>query len=74
MNDKVQSSGFMRCVGCGTLLLASLAATGCQVDMNGQVLPSPYYLEDDVQYFAAGPEFKLSKEAAAMKAAIDDSK
>jgi hypothetical protein len=30
-------------------------------------LPSAYYISDDVQYFAKGPEFKLSREAAAMK-------
>lgn len=51
----------------GLLVLASAAATGCQVDVAGQTLPSPYYLSDDVQYFPAGPEFKLSREAAAMK-------
>jgi len=53
-------------------LLAStclIASTGCQVSMNGQTLPSPYYLQDDVQYFPSGPEFKLSREAAALKAA-----
>jgi hypothetical protein len=53
------------------LLLAAAAvvpATGCQVDIAGQTLPSGYYLDDDVQYFPAGPEFKLSREAAAMKA------
>ncbi|QEF99903.1 hypothetical protein Mal15_39700 [Stieleria maiorica] len=44
-------------------------ATGCQVGINGQTLPSPYYLQDDVQYFPSGPEFKLSREAAALKAA-----
>ncbi|MEL6110755.1 MAG: hypothetical protein AAFU85_32520 [Planctomycetota bacterium] len=44
-------------------------ATGCQVTMNGQTLPSPYYLQDDVQYSPAGPEFKLPREAAALKAA-----
>lgn len=44
-------------------------ASGCQVSMNGQTLPSPYYLHDDVQYFPAGPEFKLPREAAALKAA-----
>ena len=51
-------------------LLAALAitSTGCQVDVAGQTLPSPYYMADDVQYFPAGPEFKLSNEAAAMKA------
>ena len=51
------------CVAC-----AALAATGCQVDIGGQTLPSAYYLQDDIQYFPAGPEFKLSKEAAAQKA------
>jgi hypothetical protein len=38
------------------------------VDVGGQTLPSAYYLHDDIQYFPAGPEFKLSKEAAAQKA------
>lgn len=42
--------------------------TGCQVDVGGQTLPSAYYLKDDIQYFPAGPEFKLSREAAAQKA------
>jgi hypothetical protein len=61
-------------VGRRFLLLASLACggvglTGCQVDVGGQTLPSAYYLQDDIQYFPAGPEFKLSKEAAALKAA-----
>jgi hypothetical protein len=51
-----------------TLALAGLASTGCQVDVGGQTLPSAYYLQDDIQYFPAGPEFKLSKEAAAQKA------
>ncbi len=73
MNDKIQKSGFMRCVGCGALLLASLSATGCQVSVNGQTLPSPHYLEDDIQFFAAGHEFKLHNEAAAIKAAKDES-
>ena len=45
-----------------------MAATGCQVEMAGVTLPSPYYLTDDVQYYAPAPsEFKLSREAAAMK-------
>ena len=52
---------------CGLSLLAGLS-TGCQVDVGGQTLPSPYYLKDDVQYFPPGPEFKLSREAAAQKA------
>ncbi|MHB1038322.1 MAG: hypothetical protein ACYC35_13695 [Pirellulales bacterium] len=53
---------------CGLGLLAALCATGCQVDVGGQTLPSPYYLTDDIQYFPPGAEFKLAKEAAAMKA------
>ena len=51
-------------LGC---LCAALGSTGCQVSIGGQTLPSPYYLGDDVQYFAPGNEFKLSQEAAAMK-------
>jgi len=47
-------------------LPAILAATGCQVEMGGQTLPSPYYMTDDVQYYAPGPSFILAKEAAAM--------
>jgi hypothetical protein len=48
--------------------LAALGVTGCQVDVSGQTLPSPWYLFDDVQYFPPGPEFTLSREAAALKA------
>ena len=51
-----------------------LATTGCQVSVNGQTLPSPYYLQDDVQYFPAGPEFKLPNEAAALRAARAEEK
>lgn len=50
------------------LAVACVASTGCQIDVGGQTLPSPYYLSDDIQYFPAGPEFKLSQEAATMKA------
>jgi len=49
------------------VMLGSLASTGCQSDIAGQTLPSPYYLTDDVQYYAPGPEFKLAREAAALK-------
>ncbi|MFW6124586.1 MAG: hypothetical protein ACOC46_00445 [Pirellulales bacterium] len=52
----------------GLGLLAVGPLTGCQVSTNGQTLPSAYYLEDDVQYFAPGPEFILANEAAALKA------
>ncbi len=46
----------------------SLGMTGCQVDVGGQTLPSPYYITDDVQFFNPGPEFKLEREGAALKA------
>ncbi len=59
-------------LACGLALLGALSATGCQVDINGQTLPSPYYQTDDIQYFPAGPEFKLSREAAAMKSVAPD--
>jgi len=48
------------------LLVAGMS--GCQVDVGGQTLPSPYYLQDDIHFAPSGPEFKLSREAAAMKA------
>lgn len=51
-----------------------VSATGCQVSLNGQTLPSPYYLQDDVQYFPSGPEFKLPLEAAALRAARAEEK
>ena len=51
----------------GLMMLASLATTGCQMDIAGQTLPSGFYLDDDVQYYAPGPEFKLAREAAALK-------
>ncbi len=53
-------------------LLAGVGLTGCQTDVGGQSLPSPYYMSDDVQYFPPGAEFKLAKEAAAMKAYNQD--
>jgi hypothetical protein len=55
-----------------TGLLAGIGLTGCQTDVGGQSLPSPYYMSDDVQYFPPGNEFKLTREAAAMKAYNQD--
>ena len=46
----------------GLVLLAAIGIsglTGCQTTVGGQTLPSGYYLEDDVQYHPAGPEFLL---------------
>lgn len=56
-----------RGVMAGASLTLLLGATGCQVEIGGQTLPSPYYMYDDVQYFPSGPEFKLAREAAALQ-------
>jgi hypothetical protein len=48
---------------------AVLCLTGCQGEYGNQTLPSPYYLDNTVQYYPTGPEFKLAREAAAEKAA-----
>jgi hypothetical protein len=53
-------------------LLAGTCAAGCQVDVGGQVLPSPWYMGDDVQYFPTGPEFKHAQEAAVLKQAAQE--
>jgi hypothetical protein len=54
-----------------SLLAATLgllaASSGCQTTMNGQTLPSPHYLDDDIQYFPAGPEFLLPNAVRAME-------
>ncbi|MGI6402241.1 MAG: hypothetical protein ACOX0A_09095 [Thermoguttaceae bacterium] len=42
------------------LLIAPFA--GCQVTRNGQTLPSPYYLDDDIQYHPSGTEFQYQQE------------
>ncbi|MEM9586553.1 MAG: hypothetical protein AAGA03_04675 [Planctomycetota bacterium] len=63
-----------------SLALVTLAATclcgatGCQSSINGQTLPSAFYLQDDIQYFSSGPEFKLPNEAAALQAARAEEK
>ncbi|QDU26779.1 hypothetical protein ETAA8_18610 [Anatilimnocola aggregata] len=54
------------------LAIVAVANTGCQITEAGQTLPSGYYIQDDIQYFAPGPEFKLQREAAAMKAYKND--
>jgi hypothetical protein len=61
------TQNWMRTLLCSAAIAGALGMTGCQIDVGGQTLPSPYYLEDDVQYFAPGPEFKLTREAAAQK-------
>ncbi|GEM_PF-1555519 len=56
-------------------LASSALLTGCQTTVGGQTLPSPDYLSDDVQYFPAGPEFKLTNQVqAAQKQAAEKKK
>jgi hypothetical protein len=56
-----------RLIAAAALWPAVTLLAGCQVEMAGQTLPSPYYQTDDVQYYAPGPEFVLSREAAAVQ-------
>ncbi len=44
-----------------------LSLTGCQTTVGGQTLPSPGYLNDDVQYHPHGPENQLTNTIAAQK-------
>ena len=52
-------------LGCALL---GMSAVGCQTTVGGQTLPSAYYLQDDVQYFPMGPEFRLSRQVEALEA------
>jgi hypothetical protein len=57
---------------CSILLAIIAVAVVCsrsqtQIESAGQMIPSPYWLDEDVQYFAP-PGFKLQREAAAMRA------
>ena len=52
-------------LGCALL---GMSAVGCQTTIGGQTLPSAYYLQDDVQYFPQGPEFRLSRQVEALEA------
>ncbi len=55
---------------CAALIVAGfgmLAVTGCQTTVGGQTLPSPYFLDDDVQFFPAGPEFLLPNQVRALE-------
>ena len=43
---------FFGVLALSALMIAPLV--GCQVTRNGQTLPSPYYLDDDIQYHPSG--------------------
>jgi hypothetical protein len=44
--------------------LALLVSTGCQTNMAGMTLPSPYYLIHPPQYIPPSPPFPLPRELA----------
>jgi len=69
MSDSQKCNRPLRWMLVGLGLFSVLGVTGCQVDVGGQTLPSPYYMTDDVQYYSPGPEFKLEREAAALRQA-----
>jgi len=53
-------------------LCAAMASYGyrehCErVRLEMELEPSPYYISDGIRYFPSGPEFKLTRESAAMK-------
>jgi hypothetical protein len=64
---KMNTRGLTHAAICGLGMAIAISSTGCQVSVGGQLLPSPYYLDDDVQYFAPGSEFQLPREAAALQ-------
>jgi hypothetical protein len=64
---KTTSPSWLPALGLLSLAAAAVGSTGCQGTYAGQTLPSPYYIQDDIQYFPPGPEFKLQREAAAQK-------
>ncbi len=50
------------------LLLGTLPfIVGCQLSQNGQTLPSPWYLDNKIQYFPSGNEFQYQQEVDRMK-------
>ena len=69
MSDSRKGNRPLRWMLLGLGLCSILGFTGCQVGVGWQTLPSPYYMNDDVQYYSPGPEFKLEREAAALRQA-----
>ncbi|MGN1200476.1 MAG: hypothetical protein ACI4SW_07535 [Thermoguttaceae bacterium] len=57
---------FFGVLALSALMIAPLV--GCQVTRNGQTLPSPYYLDDDIQYHPSGTEFQYQQEVDRMSA------
>ena len=56
---------FLALTGC--VILGCLGSIGCQTTRNGQTLPSPHYLNNEIHYFPSGSEFPLPQEVAQME-------
>lgn len=67
-DENMNASAWCKSLVCGLGIAAAISATGCQVSVGGQTLPSPWYTRDDVQYYPSGPEMVVSREAAAIQA------
>lgn len=57
----------LQLTACGFCLAIGCFATGCQISVGGQLLPSAHYMTDDLQYFPPSAEFKLQNEANALE-------
>jgi hypothetical protein len=68
MPSTCDSRRYLGRVMVGLFVAVALGATGCQVDIGGQTLPSPYWYQDDIQYFPTGPDMKVEREANAQRA------
>ena len=66
--ERTTGTSWKQLLGLSAIMVLGVSATGCQIDVAGQTLPSAHYRSDDIQYFPKGPEFKLTNEAAAMRA------
>ena len=63
---KLRTRLLPQCLLLGCALAAATTSSGCQTTVGGQTLPSAYYLNDDVQYHPAGPEFLLPEQERAL--------
>ncbi|HWE36547.1 MAG TPA: hypothetical protein VG406_08275 [Isosphaeraceae bacterium] len=67
--DEVRRRGGRRRRWAAVALVVALPAIGCQAEHAGMTLPSGKYMNDDVQYFPPGQEFRWSNTLAAQQRA-----
>ena len=51
------------------MMVCIFSCLGCQSTKNGQTLPNPNYLKDDIQYHPSGTEFQYQEEVDYMNKA-----